>query len=123
MVEQWSHPVVSLARQCEQSPKLRKADMTIEHREKVAQSIAEEGIVLLKNTGTLSLNGNGKVLITAAGLYFPFFGGGSSRARRRGKYVNLYETLSQYVPNVVQSESTFTPSVHCCEIGNLKKNS
>lgn len=119
-VEKCSARVVELSEKCREGKALRKIDMTVAEREKVAKSIAEEGIVLLKNDKVLPLKGCENVMLTGAPLQWQYFGGGSSQVKLRGRYVGLCETLSEYVLHTVYAESTIVSRGHSCDIGNLK---
>lgn len=73
---------------------LRKVDLTIDQRYEIAEQIAEQGIVLLKNdNNVLPLNKNKKILATGAGCHWYVFGGGSSEVTPLQPYIKLIDAL------------------------------
>lgn len=113
--------IIALANKCESEKKLRKIDMTIEERETVAKTIAEEGIVLLKNDyDILPLSDMFEIMVTGAAAKNYYRGGGSSEVKLRNPFVDLETALKKYFPDVTYAESTTWSRGHTCDIGNLR---
>ena len=88
--------IIALAERCESDKKLRKAEKSVEERIAVAQKIAEEGVVLLKNNGVLPLCKEQNVLMTGAPCKVSYAGEGSSKVVPCRDYEGLdteYERL------------------------------
>lgn len=87
-----------------------KEKTTVDERIAVAESIAEEGIVLLKNNGVLPIGKNKTVAVS--GIYAKpdnigfLMGGGAARVNWADKKFDLTEELAKYVKSVVY-ESAF----------------
>lgn len=111
--------VIELAEKCEETRKIRNLDMTIEERRAVAQAVAEEGIVLLKNEGVLPLNG-GKVAVTGAPAFRPYFGGGSSNVFPELPFVPLDAALREEGVDAFYVESAWETVSHETIVGNVK---
>ncbi len=87
-----------------------KKKTTVDERIAVAENIAEEGVVLLKNNGVLPIGENQTVSVS--GIYAKpdnisfLMGGGSARVNWADKKFDLTEELAKYVKSVVY-ESAF----------------
>ena len=87
-----------------------KIQTTVEERISVAESIAEEGIVLLKNNGVLPIGKDKTVAVS--GIYAKpdnigfLMGGGAARVNWADKRFDLTEELAKYVKSVIY-ESAF----------------
>lgn len=114
--------IIELAKKCEEAKKVRKVDMTVEEREQTALSIAEEGIVLLKNDMMLlPLEKDAKIMVTGCASYSCYRGGGSAAVDLRKEYAHLDWALKDYFDNVTYSQSTTCSRGHVNDIGNLRQ--
>lgn len=87
--------VISFAEKCESTKKIRKMDMSLDERRKVAQTVAEEGIVLLKNDNNiLPIKKGSKVAVTGAPAKEYYFGDGSSHVQPESKPIDLTDALN-----------------------------
>lgn len=119
-LEACSEKVLELARKCENESKLRRMDMTLDQRRKVALKIEEEGIVLLKNDDVLPLRG-GKVFVTGAPAWHYYFGGGSSNVYPEREFESLEATLKTEGIDARYGESVWEVNGHQANLGNLKE--
>lgn len=88
--------VLSFAKKCEETKKLRKIDMTADERREVALKVEEEGIVLLKNKDNiLPLRKDASVFVTGAPSIKYYCGGGSSEVKPELPFVSLKEALEE----------------------------
>lgn len=76
----------------------RKVLRTREERLSSAEKVAEEGIVLLKNTGVLPIRNGASVSVTGEETNRYFAGGGSARVIPDGEISTLSEALSALLP-------------------------
>ncbi len=77
----------------------RKVSRTIEERRKVAQQLAEEGIVLLKNNGVLPIRNGQSVAWTAQKLDRYYVGGGSACVVPEQEPMLLSDCLQTVLPD------------------------
>ena len=121
-VEKSVQRVVELSEKCRRSREIRKIDMSVSDREKVALDTAREGIVLLKNrNGALPISKGAKIMVTGAPNNKLYFGGGSSAVELRGKYIKTADALKTFAPNVFYSETVFFSRGHSADMGNIKQ--
>ena len=86
--------IIDTAYKCEEMRKIRQINLSVEERYNIAEKVAEEGIVLLKNEdGALPLKKNEKVLVTGTAVDSYVFGGGSSQVTPREPFVKLIDSL------------------------------
>lgn len=112
--------VVALAEKCERESKLRKLDMDVEARRKVAQRIEEEGIVLLKNdNNALPLSG-GRTFVTGAPACRYYFGGGSSNVFPEREYEPLDAALINEGADAFYGDSIWQVVGHQANQSNVK---
>jgi len=112
--------VVALAEKCEAERKLRKVDMSVEQRRRAAQTIAEQGMVLLKNDGVLPLKTPQNVLVTGVPARKYYYGGGSSNVDPERDFVPLADALAKDGVNATFFESVWETGGHQAHVGNLK---
>ncbi len=86
-------PVLDLIEKCEKASKTRKVDKSKDERRKMSQTIAEEGIVLLKNDGVLPLKGDEKVVLGGAPGWLYYQGGGAAYVQPEIEPMMLTEAL------------------------------
>lgn len=91
--------VLAFIDRAESERKLRKVTTTQQQRLDVAERIAEEGIVLLKNNGVLPLSDGQKIAFSCEHIGEYFSGGGSSRVVPTQKPKHLGETLAEQLPS------------------------
>ena len=89
IVEAAARRILELAETCGRDKPLRRAEKTAAERAETAKTIAEEGIVLLKNNGVLPLGREQKVLMTGAPCKLYYAGEGSSRVVPNEEYEGL----------------------------------
>lgn len=85
--------VLSLCEKCEKEKLLRMVESTVEERLAVAEQVAEEGIVLLKNEGLLPLRDGMSIGVTGNGAVENMAGGGSARVLPRAGVAKLPDEL------------------------------
>lgn len=112
--------VIALAEKCETERKLRKLDMSLDERRKVAQTIAEQGMVLLKNDGVLPIKTSQNVLVTGVPARKYYYGGGSSNVDPERGFVSLSDALAKTGVNAYFFESVWETGGHQAHMGNLK---
>ncbi len=88
--------------------KERNVTTTKEDRRRLAQRVAEEGIVLLKNNGVLPLADRGKIMISGNDLYAYYSGAGSSRVVTENEPQTLLQCLRSVLPNATIDGYTVT---------------
>ncbi len=91
--------VLALIARCEEASKRRKVESTEEERREIAEKIAREGIVLLKNNGVLPLKNPSSVHVTGAAPQEYYCGRGSSCIRQHAPVLSLQEALQERLPN------------------------
>jgi beta-glucosidase len=98
--------VLWLCEKCESERAYRKVETSLDERLAAAETVAEEGIVLLKNNGVLPLKDGMSVSITGDGAVKNISGGGSSRVLPRGEIAKLPEELRALMPGseIIYSE-------------------
>ena len=90
--------VLELCERCESEKKLQKIVSTAEERREASQRVAEEGIVLLKNSGILPLADGASVSVIGEGATKNISGGGSSRVELDHNVPTLPEELKRHLP-------------------------
>lgn len=106
-VDAAARKIIALAERCESDKKLRKAEKSVEERIRVAEEIAEEGIVLLKNNGVLPLCKEQNVLFTGAPCKVYYAGEGSSKVVPCGEYEGLDEEYKKSGGKAFYCRSTY----------------
>ncbi len=103
--------VLDLVYRCEEMGKQRKKAVSREKRHEVAQRIAEESIVLLKNDGVLPLAKGTSVAVSgeyaAPGRCGLVAGGGSSMVQWSGAFFDLPALLRERLDSEVKYEPAF----------------
>lgn len=96
IVDEAAQKILELAQKCERDRPFRRTEKTVAERIETAQSIAEEGVVLLKNNGVLPLGKEQNILMTGAPCKVYYAGEGSSKVVPCEEYEGLdveYERL------------------------------
>lgn len=106
-VDAAARKIIALAEKCESDRKLRKAEKSVEERIRVAEEIAEEGIVLLKNNGVLPLRKEQSVLFTGAPCKVYYAGEGSSKVVPCREYEGLDEEYKKSGGKAYYCRSTY----------------
>lgn len=89
-------PMIELLNKNEEEKKKRNVNLSLKQRQNIADKIAEEGMVLLKNNGILPLKENAKVSVVGTPAVKYYCGGGSSEVNPIGKYIRLSTILKKY---------------------------
>ncbi len=97
--------IFKFIQRCEENKQTRKVRSTKEERLAVAQKIAEEGVVLLKNDGVLPLKENAKIAISGLNPEKYYGGRGSSRTAPTQQPKTLAESLQVEMPACVVEEA------------------
>ncbi len=97
--------VLWLCEKCESEKKLREVKTTVEERLAAAETVAEEGFVLLKNNGLLPLKNGASIAVTGYGAVNNVAGGGSSKVVLRDDILKLPDELQKAMPD---SEVVYT---------------
>lgn len=79
LIDDAAQKIVRLSERCQSERAKRRTEKSVEERIAVAEKIAEEGIVLLKNNGVLPLKKEADVLMTGAPCKTYYAGEGSSK--------------------------------------------
>lgn len=111
--------VVELSEKCEEESKLRKVDMTKEERRALAQEIAENGIVLLKNDDNVLPMKGGKVLVTGAPSFKYYYGGGSSAVIPEEQFTPVCDALKNEGVDAVWHESIWEVCHNEAHVGDV----
>ena len=103
--------ILDLIERCKKMSVEKKPKTSVEERLAVAQRIAEEGIVLLKNDGVLPLKKEQSVAVSgefaAPSKFAKIAGGGSSMVQWRGELFNIAEKLQKRQKGAVVYERAF----------------
>lgn len=110
--------VVEFSEKCERESRLRKIDMTLDERRRVATDVAREGIVLLKNDSVLPLQSTEKCLVTGAPSFRYYRGGGSSEVTPEIEYIPLLDALKAEGVDAEWCESIWESIGHQTHVGN-----
>ncbi len=105
--------VLAFIDKAESESKLRKVSTTVKQRLTLAERVAEEGIVLLKNNGVLPISDGKSVAIGCEHIGEYFSGGGSSRVVPTKEPDFLDKTLAECLPN---SKITVNASWAVCDL-------
>lgn len=98
--------VICFAEKCKTEKSLRKVTYTQQERSDAALKVAEEGIVLLKNTGGVLPIKNGQSVAVTANHFERqnyYRGGGSSQVELRDKFATIEESLKNNLSKSVVS--------------------
>ncbi len=105
--------VLALVDKCRENKKKQCIQRTVEQRMDIAQRVACEGAVLLKNNGILPLKADASVHIVSwlAGDEY-YSGSGSSRVQNINPPMGLVEALQVSAPEVKVSRGRFTKEIY-----------
>lgn len=89
-------PILDLLNKNEIEKAKRHINLSVRQRQNIADKIAEEGMVLLKNNGILPLKNNSSITVLGKPAIRYFCGGGSSEVNPIGSYSRLQTNLRKY---------------------------
>lgn len=103
--------MLKLAERCEEMRRTRKTERTVAERVDIARSIAEEGMVLLKNVGILPLRKGQSISVSgdfaAPNFFGKVSGGGSAMVQWQGEKYNLADLLREKLGGEVRYARAF----------------
>lgn len=115
--------VLDLVKRNEGERKLRKVEKSLSQRKELALKVATEGIVLLKNQGSLlPLGKEEELLVGGAPTVRYFNGGGSSVVKLDHEFKRLADSLREIgFSHVEEGDISLESKGHCANMGNFKR--